>query len=64
MRRPLTHTHTLATMDLPTPVWNLIAGMMKQAGYDHVFIEDDGGTIIDMTGIGVRACDNEDVGDG
>lgn len=42
-------THTVATMELPVNVWELIARKLREAGYDHVF----DGDLIDMTGIGL-----------
>jgi len=46
----LTATHTYAELELSQAAYDEIASKLKEAGYDHVFMDD--GTI-DMQGIGV-----------
>ncbi|MBN3839318.1 hypothetical protein [Burkholderia sp. Ac-20349] len=46
-----THTHTIATLDVPKEMWDYIAKQLRDAGYDHAF----DGKMIDMTGIGLVA---------
>jgi len=50
----LTATHTYAELELSPAAYDEIAGKLKEAGYDHVFMDD--GTI-DMQGIGVTRED-------
>lgn len=45
-----THTHTIATLDVPTWVYDYIERKLRGVAYDHVFLDD--GTI-DMSGIGL-----------
>jgi len=47
----LTHTHTVAILELNTSAFGEIASKLREAGYDHAFIDDG---VIDMTGIGVK----------
>lgn len=44
-------SHTLATLEVSLTTFNEIKALFKEAGYDHVFLED--GRMIDMTGIGI-----------
>lgn len=43
-------THTLATLEVSKEAYEEIAAKLKEAGYDHAFLEDG---LIDMTGIGL-----------
>lgn len=45
------HTHTVATLDVTAATYDEIARQLREAGYNHVFLDD--GTI-DMTGIGLE----------
>lgn len=44
-----THTHTFAKLEVTAAAYDEIAGKLREAGYDHVFIDD----AIDMHGIGL-----------
>lgn len=46
----LTSTHTFATLEVSNAAYDEIAAKLKEAGYDHVFMEDGA---IDMHGIGL-----------
>lgn len=46
-------THTFVIMDLATPAFNEILAKMREAGWDHAIMEEDGRTVIDMHGIAV-----------
>lgn len=52
-------THTLAVMQLPADVVELIRGKLAEAGYDHAIDEDDG-LLLDMTGIGLAIEEADD----
>lgn len=43
-------THALATLELSRAAWEEIADKLREAGYDHAFLDDD---VIDMHGLGV-----------
>ena len=45
-------THTYAELLVPAEVYDVVARKLREAGYDHAFMED--GTI-DMHGIGLCA---------
>jgi hypothetical protein len=45
-------THTYAILDVNPSTWNDIAARLREAGYDHAFMEDGE---IDMHGIAVKA---------
>lgn len=47
----LTHTHTVATLEVSAAVYDEVAGKLKAAEYDHAFGEDG---IIDMSGVGLQ----------
>lgn len=49
----LTRTHTYALLEVSPETYQEIADKLKEAGYDHAFIEDDGKIVIDMHGIGL-----------
>ena len=42
-------THTLATIQVPPQFYNLVRKVMKDAGYEHAILDDEG--MLDMTGI-------------
>lgn len=46
-------THTYAVLEVSKSVWDEIAGLLREAGYDHAFSLD--GKTIDMHGIGLEA---------
>lgn len=48
--RTRTCTHTFATLEISAPAFYEIKKKLKDAGYDHVFVEDN---VIDMHGIGL-----------
>jgi hypothetical protein len=50
-------THTYAILDVSADVYAEIEAKLQAAGYDHVFHEDDGETVIDMHGIALRSKD-------
>ncbi len=50
--RPLSATHTYVVAEVSQAAYDEIAGILKEAGYGHVFDED--GTI-DMHGIGIQS---------
>lgn len=43
-------THTFATLEISTSAFDEIKKKLKDAGYDHAFVEDN---VIDMHGIGL-----------
>jgi hypothetical protein len=48
------HTHTVATLAISPAAHTEIARLLRDVGYDHVFMDDGG---IDMTGIGLVAAE-------
>lgn len=48
-------THTYATLEVSATTYDEIASKLKQAGYDHAFIESptESKPVIDMHGIGL-----------
>ena len=46
-------THTLVELDLPPEVYDYITKRLRDAGYDHLFLQEGADTIIDMSGIGI-----------
>lgn len=52
----LRQTHTYVTMDISRSAWEEIAAKMLEAGYDHVFMDDDE---IDMHGIAVKPIEDD-----
>jgi hypothetical protein len=46
-------TYTYVILDLSAEAYREIARKLRDAGYDHVFHEDDGRVVIDMHGIAV-----------
>ena len=48
-------TYTYAILDVSRACFDEIAAKLKAAEYDHAFHEDDGATVIDMPGIGLKA---------
>lgn len=49
-------THTFAELGVSAAAYDEIAGKLREAGYDHAFIEatvGSGGLVIDMHGIGL-----------
>lgn len=51
----LRQTHTFAVMEVSESAFKEIEHLLEQAGYDHVFIEDDDGRKIDMHGIALKS---------
>jgi hypothetical protein len=45
-------THTLATLEVSESTFNEIKKLLLDAGYDHVFLDNE--EIIDMQGIGIK----------
>lgn len=56
---PLRQTHTFAVLDLSKEAFAEIRHKLKQAGYEHAFIEQDGRLVIDMHGIAVAQDEDE-----
>jgi hypothetical protein len=56
----LRQTHTYVTMEISSAAWEEIAQKMREAGYDHVFMDDGE---IDMHGIAVVKYGNGAVAD-
>ncbi len=52
-RPRLTTTHTVSTLELSPPTYEEIATKLRSAAYDHCFEDDQPGSMIDMTGIGI-----------
>lgn len=48
----LRQTHTVVIMDVPWAVFELIAAKLREAGYDHVFMDAD---TVDLSGIALQA---------
>ena len=49
-------THTLAELEVSAAAYDEIAGLMRAAGYDHVFgpgESENGSVIISMQGVGL-----------
>lgn len=46
-------THTFVVIELSDQAFKEIFTKLKEAGYEHTFIEQDGKTVIDMHGIAV-----------
>lgn len=46
-------THTFALLELSESAFDEIKEKLKEAGYEHAFMEEDGKLTIDMHGIGV-----------
>lgn len=53
----LKQTHTFVVMELPQEMVDYIAQKFRDAGYDHVFNECEGRTVIDMNGVAIGAED-------
>lgn len=43
-------THTVATLELSPGAYDEIAAALREANYDHAFVDD----FIDMTGVGIK----------
>lgn len=56
----LRQTHTFVVMDLSPAAYHEIKSKMEEAGYQHTFIERDGGSeiLIDMHGIAIGLEDS------
>jgi hypothetical protein len=52
------HTHTFVTLPVSQATYNEIAAKLKAAAYGHCFIECDGETVIDMSGIALEIDSN------
>lgn len=52
-RRSMTYTY--AILPVSRAAFEEIAAKLRAAGYDHVFHEDEGGTIIDLHGVAIQA---------
>lgn len=52
-RPRLTSTHTVSTLELSPSAYEEIAGKLRAADYAHVFEDDQPGSMMDMTGIGL-----------
>jgi hypothetical protein len=50
----LTSTHTYAELELSQSAYDEIARKLREAGYDHSFMDDG---VIDMHGIGVTRAE-------
>jgi sugar phosphate isomerase/epimerase len=48
-----TSTHTFVVLELSDQSFKEIFTKLKEAGYDHAFVEEDGKVVIDMHGIAV-----------
>lgn len=59
---PIRQTHTFAVLHVSPATYNEVYQLLKAAGYDHVFIEQENRTVIDMHGIALAAKPVEDVG--
>lgn len=46
-------THTFAILEISAAAYKEIYDKLKSAGYEHSFIDHDGGIVIDMQGIGL-----------
>ena len=55
---PIRQTHTVVELPLSAKAYDEIAAKLKDAGYDHLFLRDEG-TLIDMSGIGVTRLPEE-----
>lgn len=49
----LRQTHTVVELDLPPEVYDYIAQRLRDAGYDHLFLQEGTDILIDMSGIGI-----------
>ena len=47
------NTHTFVILDLTPAAFAEISEKLRAAGYDHVFMESDGRSVVDMNGIAV-----------
>lgn len=50
-------THTFAVLDVPGAVYAAVRALLKQADYQHAFIDRKEGEVIDMHGIALRSKD-------
>jgi hypothetical protein len=50
----LRSTYTVATMEVPHDVFNLIASKLRDAGYDHAFMDE---TTVDLSGVALVPSD-------
>jgi hypothetical protein len=50
-------THTFATLEVSKATFDEIEGKLREAGYDHAFVEE----FIDMNGIALEREQGEDV---
>ncbi len=55
----LRQTHTFVVLELPKHMTDLIAKKLRDAGYDHVFSEEDGKIVMDMNGLAIGTEDEE-----
>ena len=54
-------THTYALLEVSPQAFDEIATLLREAGYDHVFVShSDGDTVIDMHGIALERGPAED----
>lgn len=49
----LTSTHTFALLEVSQSTYDEIAAKLKDAGYEHVFIDEGEYIALDMHGIGI-----------
>jgi hypothetical protein len=47
-------THTFSILEVSKTTYEEIEKKLKDAGYDHAFIEDDRKIVIDMHGIALK----------
>lgn len=60
-------THTFATLEVSAAVFDEVMEKLQAAGYDHAFIDQGDGLLIDMNGIALKkgsAADEKEVGPG
>ena len=48
-------THTVSTLEISDSAFNEIKKLLLDAGYDHVFLDNE--ELIDMHGIGLKRMD-------
>lgn len=48
-------TYTFAVLEISKAAYDEIAGLLKAAGYHHVFHDNTDGVVIDMHGIALKA---------
>jgi len=52
----VSYTHTFAILTVSRHAWDEIKASLERHGYEHAFVDDDGGTLIDMHGVALKRC--------